>query len=61
MEKVELVIVGAETGELGAAIESVKYGVKVTVFDENNRPDGSYSNKYTNSLVQEHIWRSKKF
>ena len=40
MEKTELVVVGAGPAGLGAAIESARYGVKVTVFDENNRPGG---------------------
>lgn len=36
----ELVIIGAGPAGLSAAVESAKYGVKVTLIDENDRPGG---------------------
>ena len=38
MKKYDLVIVGAGPAGLSAAIEAAKRGLKVVVFDENEKP-----------------------
>ncbi len=40
MKKVELAVVGGGPAGLSAAIEAAKYGVKVAIFDENERAGG---------------------
>ena len=40
MERYDLVVVGAGPAGLSAAIEAAKKGLKVVVFDENDRPGG---------------------
>ena len=40
VERKELIVIGAGPAGLSAAIEAARYGVHVTVFDENDRPGG---------------------
>jgi NADPH-dependent 2,4-dienoyl-CoA reductase/sulfur reductase-like enzyme len=40
MERYELIVIGAGPSGLSAAIEAAKSGVKVIVFDENDKPGG---------------------
>lgn len=40
MKRYDLIIVGAGPSGLSAAIEAAKRGLKVVVFDENERPGG---------------------
>ncbi len=40
MDRYEVIIVGAGPAGLSAAIEAASYGLKVAVFDENDRPGG---------------------
>ena len=39
-KEVEILIIGAGPAGLSAAIEAAKYGAKVLVVDENNKPGG---------------------
>ena len=40
MKRYDLIIVGAGPSGLSAAIEAAKRGLKVVVFDENEKPGG---------------------
>ena len=40
MKRYEVIIVGAGPAGLSAAIEAAKKGLKVVVFDENDKPGG---------------------
>ena len=40
MERFDLIVVGAGPAGLSAAIEGAKKGMRVVVFDENDRPGG---------------------
>lgn len=40
MKKYDLVVVGAGPAGLSAAIEAAKRGLRVVVFDENEKPGG---------------------
>lgn len=40
MKRYDLIVVGAGPSGLSAAIEAAKKGMKVIVFDENDRPGG---------------------
>ena len=50
MREIEFGVVGGGPAGLSAAIEAAKCGVKVAVFDENERPGGQLLNKSINSL-----------
>ena len=40
MKRYDLIVVGAGPSGLSAAIEAAKRGLKVVVFDENEKPGG---------------------
>ena len=40
MERFDLIVVGAGPAGLSAAIEGARKGMRVVVFDENDRPGG---------------------
>ena len=40
MERYDLIVVGAGPSGLSAAVEAAKRGMKVIVFDENEKPGG---------------------
>ena len=40
MKRYDLIVVGAGPSGLSAAIEAAKKGMRVIVFDENDRPGG---------------------
>ena len=41
MKRYDLIIVGAGPSGLSAAVEAAKRGLKVVVFDENEKPGGA--------------------
>ncbi|WP_366922738.1 NAD(P)/FAD-dependent oxidoreductase [Metallumcola ferriviriculae] len=40
MKQIEMAVIGAGPAGLGAAVEAAGHGVRVVVFDENNKPGG---------------------
>lgn len=50
MKRYDLIVVGAGPAGLSAAIEAANSGMKVVVYDENQRPGGqTCSNKFISS------------
>ena len=55
MKRYDLIIVGAGPSGLSAAVEAAKRGLKVVVFDENEKPGGQLFKQIINSLDQRNI------
>ncbi len=55
MKRYDLIIVGAGPAGLSAAVVAAKRGLKVAVFDENEKPADSFLNKYINFSVPRNI------
>ena len=55
MKRYDLIIVGAGPSGLSAAVEAAKRGLKVVVFDENEKPGGQLLSRSINSLDQRNI------
>ena len=52
MKRYDLIVVGAGPSGLSAAIEAAKRGLKVAVFDENEKPGGQLFKQIHKFLFQ---------
>ena len=57
MKRYDLIVVGAGPSGLSAAIEAAKRGLKVVVFDENEKPEDSCLSRSINFLAPKSIRR----
>lgn len=55
MKRYDLIIVGAGPSGLSAAVEAAKRGLKVVVFDENEKPGGQLFKQIHKFLDQRNI------